>query len=239
MAITGSGQVSLGDIQTEFGGSNPIGLSEYYGEGNAPGSGEIQLAADFYGTSSITDAHTLIASATISNDASITFSSGIDSTYDLYEFRFSIHPASNATMFGWQANAAGGSSFNETITQGQFRSRKYEFGTHHGSATDAKIEGEGTGYYNNETTYIRMNRSIGVDNDHSSAGTLHIYRPSNTASVTVYHSKVLSSNHDQAADIHYSHGYINNAAAIDEVDFKMEAGNLQTGTIKLYGLSLA
>ena len=51
MAITGSGQVSLGDIQTEYGGSNPIQLSEYYGDGNAPASGEIQLAGDFYGTS--------------------------------------------------------------------------------------------------------------------------------------------------------------------------------------------
>ena len=51
MAI-GTGQVSLGDIQTEFGGSNPIGLAEYYGEGNAPASGEIQLWADFQGTAS-------------------------------------------------------------------------------------------------------------------------------------------------------------------------------------------
>ena len=54
MPITGSGQVSLGDIQTEFGGSNPIGMSEYYGKGNAPASsGEMQLAADFYGTSDV------------------------------------------------------------------------------------------------------------------------------------------------------------------------------------------
>ena len=188
-------------------------------------------------TGTLPDSHTLIATATISDDASITFSSGIDSTYDLYEFRFiNIHPVSNATMFTWQANAVGGSGFNETATQGQFRARKYETIS---NATDGVIAGEATGYYNNETTYIRTNRSIGVDNDHSLSGTLHIYRPSNTASVTVYHSKVVSSNHDQAADIHYSHGYINNAAAIDEVDFKMEAGNLQTGTIKLYGLSLA
>jgi len=50
MALPGSGQISLNDIQTEFGGSNPIALSEYYGKGNAPASGEIQLAADFYGT---------------------------------------------------------------------------------------------------------------------------------------------------------------------------------------------
>tara|TARA_R100001198_G_C5214455_1_gene198668 strand:- start:726 stop:1223 length:498 start_codon:yes stop_codon:yes gene_type:complete len=52
MAIVSSGAVSLSDIATEFGGSAPHSLSEYYGDGNAPSSGEIQLAEDFYGTSS-------------------------------------------------------------------------------------------------------------------------------------------------------------------------------------------
>ena len=50
MAV-GTGQVSLGDIQTEYGGSNPIAISEYYDKGNAPSSGEIQIHADFQGTS--------------------------------------------------------------------------------------------------------------------------------------------------------------------------------------------
>jgi hypothetical protein len=50
MAI-GSGQVSLKDIEDEYGGSAPTALSEYYGDGNAPGSGEIQIHADFQGTS--------------------------------------------------------------------------------------------------------------------------------------------------------------------------------------------
>jgi len=52
MALPSSGQISLSDIATEFGGSAPHSLSEYYSKGNAPASGEIQLAADFYGTSS-------------------------------------------------------------------------------------------------------------------------------------------------------------------------------------------
>ncbi len=51
MALQSSGQISLSQIATEFGGSAPHSLSEYYGDGNAPASGEIQLAADFYGTS--------------------------------------------------------------------------------------------------------------------------------------------------------------------------------------------
>ena len=52
MAMPSSGEIKFSQLQTEFGGSNPIGLSEYYGLGNAPASGEIQLGADFYGTSS-------------------------------------------------------------------------------------------------------------------------------------------------------------------------------------------
>ena len=51
MALQSSGQIKLSEIATEFGGSAPHALSEYHGEGNAPASGEIQLAADFYGTS--------------------------------------------------------------------------------------------------------------------------------------------------------------------------------------------
>ena len=51
MALTGSGQISLLDIATEYGGSAPHALSEYHDKGNAPSSGEIQIAADFYGTS--------------------------------------------------------------------------------------------------------------------------------------------------------------------------------------------
>ena len=60
MPLQSSGAISLNDIQTEFGGSNPISLSEYYaggsfvaagttGDGGAiPSSGAISIG-DFYG----------------------------------------------------------------------------------------------------------------------------------------------------------------------------------------------
>ena len=54
MALTGSGQISLSDIAGEFGGSVPHALSEYHDKGNAPASGEIELATDFWGTSAYT-----------------------------------------------------------------------------------------------------------------------------------------------------------------------------------------
>jgi hypothetical protein len=53
MALQSSGPISLGDIQTEFGGSNPISISEYYGaDTGVPGSGTISLS-DFYGKSNV------------------------------------------------------------------------------------------------------------------------------------------------------------------------------------------
>ena len=60
MPIVGSGQVSLGAIAAEYGGSAPHQLSEYHGKGNAPSSGEIQLATDFYGTANTYDIQYLI-----------------------------------------------------------------------------------------------------------------------------------------------------------------------------------
>lgn len=51
MALPASGAISLGDVQTEFGGSNPISISEYYSaDTGVPASGTISLS-DFHGTS--------------------------------------------------------------------------------------------------------------------------------------------------------------------------------------------
>jgi hypothetical protein len=62
MTLPTSGTLTLSDIQTEFGGSNPIGLSEYYAGGSyvpagtsgtngaVPSSGTISISS-FYGTS--------------------------------------------------------------------------------------------------------------------------------------------------------------------------------------------
>jgi hypothetical protein len=65
MAIPSSGPLTLSDIQTEFGGSNPISLNEYYAGGAyvpagttgtygaVPSSGEISIR-NFYGTTAFT-----------------------------------------------------------------------------------------------------------------------------------------------------------------------------------------
>jgi len=64
MPLPSSGPLTLANIQTEFGGSNPISLSEYYAGGGlvpagttgtygaVPSSGEISIQ-NFYGTSAV------------------------------------------------------------------------------------------------------------------------------------------------------------------------------------------
>jgi hypothetical protein len=52
MTLQSSGEISLANVQTEFGGVNPIGIDEYYGRSaGIPASGTISLY-DFYGKSS-------------------------------------------------------------------------------------------------------------------------------------------------------------------------------------------
>ena len=78
MALPSTGELALTDIQTEFGGSNPIGLSEYYagglyvvsgttGDGGAiPTTGEITIG-DFYGSQAGTTVTVTEGSWTILN----------------------------------------------------------------------------------------------------------------------------------------------------------------------------
>ena len=66
MALQTSGAISLADVQTEFGGNNPISLSEYYGVASGiPSSSTISLG-DFYGKS----AYTAISGVTASPNPS-------------------------------------------------------------------------------------------------------------------------------------------------------------------------
>jgi hypothetical protein len=83
MALQTSGAISLANIQSEFGGSNPISLSEYYGMGGVTGSGQISIG-NFYGTSagiasySFTRTRDSLVSGTVVSDT-VTFPTAVAS----------------------------------------------------------------------------------------------------------------------------------------------------------------
>ena len=75
-------------------------------------------------------AMTLLETQTASSSSTISFTSGIDSTYKEYVFKlYDIHPSGNDMKVGFQGNAAGGSGYNETITSTVFLAYHNDGGT--------------------------------------------------------------------------------------------------------------
>ena len=81
-------------------------------------------------SSGLTGSMTLISTQNASSSSTISFTSGIDSTYKEYVFKFiDIHPGTAGVFWTFQANAAGGSGFNETITSTSIRAVHTEAGS--------------------------------------------------------------------------------------------------------------
>ena len=179
----------------------------------------------------VTDAHTLISTHTASSSSSLDITSGIDSTYDVYEFIFtSMHPQTNQVDFTVQFNASGGSGFNETITSTFFYSQHLETGASGLSYYTSMDQAEGTGYQ-------ALNYETGSDADQSVSGMLTLYDPSSTTYVKHFMSRTQNAQGDDVSvDVHAA-GYINTTSAIDEISFKFDSGNIDAGVIKMYGLA--
>jgi len=183
-------------------------------------------------TGVLPDAHTLIATATASSSATLEFTSGIDSTYDVYEFVFTnTHPADNSVWLGFQVNAAGGSGFNETITSTVFRAYVSE------SGSGGNLEYRGGTDQAQGTAYQRMTESTGNPNDGSVSGVLTLYAPSSTTYVKHFMARTIDMYNDTSVSTFHIAGYINTTTAIDEISFKFASGNIDAGVIKMYGLA--
>ena len=173
----------------------------------------------------------LISTQTASSSSSLSFTSGIDSTYKEYIFKFiNIHPATNSQQL--QVNfRAGSSAFDATKTTTSF----YAYQDEAGSSTDLTYL---TGLdLAQSTAYQSICGTVGNGNDESFSGTMHLFDPSNTTFVK--HFSVRGNTYSQddlSADMYFA-GYCNVTAAIDGVDFKFASGNIDSGVIKLYGVS--
>ena len=181
------------------------------------------------------DAHTLIATATASSSATLDFTSGIDSTYDVYEWHFeNMHPQTNGKNFGFQVNAVGESGFNETITSTHFRTYHTEAGG--GGSLEyyaANEQAQGTAY---NLLQEWVGSTDGTVDDNGVSGILTLYAPSSTTYVKHF-TATTSSMYDATALYNgYTGGYINTTAAIDEISFNMNVGNIDAGSIYMYGV---
>ena len=188
-------------------------------------------SADGFETGSAGGAMTFISKQTASSSSTISFTSGIDSTYKEYIFHFNnIHPATDNAEFSFQGNAAGGSGYNETITSHQFET----YHTEDGSSTSlayktARDQSQGTGF---QTLALPTH-----EDDNGASGFLHLFNPSSTTFVKHFIAKVQTVNSDTYCTCNFTAGYFNTTSAIDEIQFKMSSGNIDSGTITLYGIN--
>ena len=181
---------------------------------------------------------THIKTLTTSSSGTLTFHHGtsdviLDSTYKHYMFEFiNIHPSSNDSYFTFQANAVGESGFNETITSSMFRAFQKE-----DSSNNALSYENGDYDLDQETVFQVLNDSVGTDTDQSTCGRLMIFEPSSTVFVKHWAYQGVENAQDDKVQNTHTTGYFNTTAALDEFQFKMNTGNMDTGSIKLYGIS--
>jgi len=173
----------------------------------------------------------LLSTQTASNSASLDFTSGIDSTYGEYIFKFyNINPATDNTALSFQVNAVGGDSFDETMTTTFFNAYHYEDDSSTGVTYVAGAD-QAQG-----TAYQTVGYGIGNGSDECGAGELHLFAPSSTTYVKHFYSRFNEYYGTNISGDRYSAGYINTTTAIDEISFKMSSGNISSGVIKMWGV---
>ena len=175
----------------------------------------------------------LISTQTASSSSTIDFTSGIDSTYKEYIFKFiDIHPATDNADFTVNFRD-GGSSYDATKTTTAFQAQHNEAGN---DSTLSYDTGDDLAQ-STSAQKLTAGGGIGNDNDQSLSGTLHLFDPSSTTFVKHFISTTNCYNNTDYSINTFVAGYCNVTAAIDGVQFAMSSGNIDAGVIKLYGVS--
>lgn len=174
----------------------------------------------------------LLSTQTASNSATISFTTGLDSTYDAYEFHFiNIATRDADKAFTFQTSTNGGSSYGVTATTTHIRAYHFEADT-----------GAGLGYETGldqaqSTSFVQLAHDMGNVSDHNLNGVLKLFNPSSTTYVKHFLSEISQDYTTSTSGNIFPlvAGYFNTTSACNAVQFKMNAGNFD-GIIKLYGV---
>jgi hypothetical protein len=172
---------------------------------------------------------TLLSTQTASASATISFTTGLDSTYDEYIFKFiNMHPSiASAPQVNFSTD--GGSNYNVTKTSTAF------IAYHDEANTGAVLEYNTGRDLAQSTSFQDFGGTQDADNDTGCSGSLTLFSPSSTTYVKHY---ILNANQISTA---YSQeffvaGYCNTTSAVNAVQFKFTSGNIDDGIFKLYGV---
>ena len=183
---------------------------------------------------------TLIKTLTASSSSTLSFVHGsasvvLDSTYPIYLFKFiNLHPGTNDVTLMNNFSVDSGSNYNVTKTTTAFYAEHYE----DDSATTftyyalVDLAQSANDHY--------LSGGVGAGNDDSFNGELFLFNPSSTTFVKHFSSESNQSynnNNNEPRSINWrTAGYCNTTSAVNAVIFKFNSGNIDSGTIKLYGI---
>ena len=174
----------------------------------------------------------LLSTATASGSSSISFTSGIDSTYDIYQFEFiNMHPSTDTPQFEFNMSTDSGSNYNVTKTTTDFRAIHKEDGS--GGSLEYRT-GEDLAQ---STAFQFLTHGTGGSADESCYGTLTLFNPSSTVFVKHFIANLSDYFYDNFQMNLFIAGYGNTTNAINAISFKFASGNIDAGTIKMYGIS--
>ena len=180
---------------------------------------------------------THIKTLTASSSGTLSFVNGssdvvLDSTYPIYLFKFiNIHPASDGEDFQFNMSIDSGSNYNVTKTTTWF----YGYNSYSIDGLNA-VEYNGSFDLAQSTSDQVLTNNIGADNDQSASGSLFIYNPSSTTFVKHFMANINTYHGANQAVNSFAAGYGNTTSAINAFIFRMNSGNIDSGTIKLYGI---
>ena len=182
-------------------------------------------------------AMTLIKTLTASSSSNLSFVHGssnvtFDGTYKEYVFKFmDIHPSAES-KFGFNVSVDGGSNYNVSKTTTSWRSFHNEAGNDNGFGYADNDLHSGTG-----DQPLSASNSTGQDNDQCCTGTLHFYNPADTTFIKNFMADI-SFSHLSDYSVHdFIAGYANTTTAVNAIRFQFASGNIDAGTIKMYGIN--
>jgi hypothetical protein len=182
-------------------------------------------------------AKTLISTHTASSSSELDITSGIDSTYPVYEFIFvNMHPQTDNAEFQFQVETGSDTDYDHPMVTTYVQAHNDESG---GSPTVAYSTGDDQGTAGDGNgVFQTLAKDVGAgEADQSTSGILTLYDPS---SATFAKHFVSTSNNYQGGDTSvqtFVAGYVNTTTALTRIRFKMSSGNIDAGVIKMFGVS--
>jgi len=179
---------------------------------------------------------TLIKEQTASSSSSISFVDGsssvvFDNTYPIYLFKFiNIHTSQDNSTFQFNCSSDSGSNYNVTKTT------THHYAYHNEGASDGTLSVATGSDLAQSTSDQPLGIGVGSDNDHNLCGELIFFQPSDTTFIKHFFAKINHSMYHEYSLNSFTGGHMNTTSAIDAIKFNMSSGNIDSGTIKLFGI---